>query len=89
MAFRQKMSVWFGNKTRAKVLKYEGYPVWLPTVQLPFATLILAAGLGLTPRASGHVIIATLGIFWLVRIGWCFFRIAQTRLIRRRLNTAS
>ncbi|MDQ7077693.1 MAG: hypothetical protein Q9M45_07620 [Robiginitomaculum sp.] len=43
----------------------------------------------MTPRASGHVIIATLGIFWLVRIGWCFFRIAQTRLIRRRLNTAS
>jgi len=89
MAFRQKMSVWFGNKTRAKVLKYEGYPVWLPASQLPFAILILAAGLGLTPRASGHIIIATLGVLWLVRIGWCFFRIAQTRLIRRRVNATS
>lgn len=89
MAFRQKMSVWFGNKTRAKVLKYEGYPVWLPAAQLPFAILLLAAGLGLTPKANGHFIIATLGVFWLIRLGWCFFRIAQTRLISRRVNTAS
>jgi hypothetical protein len=80
MALGRKMSVWFGQKTRAKVLKYEGYPLWVPSVQFPFAALLTLAGLGLTPGASGQILIAALGMFWLARIGWCFYRIVQTRL---------
>ncbi|PHS28416.1 MAG: hypothetical protein COA84_01130 [Robiginitomaculum sp.] len=82
------MSVWFSNKTRAKVLKYEGYPLWLPAVQFPVALLILAAGLGLTPGARGQGFIALIGALWLGRLGWCFYRIIQTRLIKARLRPA-
>ena len=86
MALRRKMSVWFSNKTRAKVLKYEGYPLWLPTVQLPIAALIFVAGLGLTPGARGQGLIAFIGAVWLIRLGWCFYRILQTRLVNSRLR---
>jgi hypothetical protein len=86
MALGQKMSVWFSNKTRAKVLKYESYPLWLPAVQLPVALLILAAGLGLTPGARGQSFIALIGALWLGRLGWCLFRIFQTRRIKARLR---
>lgn len=86
MAFRQKMSVWFGNRTRAKVLKYEGYPLWLPALQLPFAMVVMLAGFGLTPGAQGHYLIAAIGVVWLLRIGWCFYRITQTFMIKRRLR---
>ncbi len=88
MALGRKMSVWFSNKTRAKVLKYESYPLWLPAVQLPVALLILAAGLGLTPGAHGQSLIALIGALWLIRLGWCFYRIIQTRLIKARLRPA-
>ena len=86
MTLGKKMSVWFSNKTRAKVLKYESYPLWLPTVQLPIAALVLAAGLGLTPGARGQGLIALIGTLWLGRLGWCFYRIIQTRLFKARLR---
>ncbi len=88
MAFAQKMSVWFGQKTRTKVLTYDNYPLWLPLVQLPFAILLFLAGLGLTPGARGSGLIAGLGTLWLSRLGWCFYRISKTRLAKRRAGTS-
>lgn len=79
----QKMSVWFGDKTRAKVQKYEDYPILVPLVQVPIALIILAAGLGLTPDSSGHLVIAILGALWAGRLSWTFYRIAQVRRIKR------
>lgn len=82
MALRRKMSVWFGQKTKAKVLKYEGYPLWIPAVQTPLAIIALGVGLGLTPGAAGHPVIIMAAIIWLGRIMWCVYRIIQTRMVK-------